>query len=393
MVISIKNLLILSVFSFATFFISNYVLDGSLNTAHNLGSELKSPPDSLYQWRIGEEAPFKYRVLHRVIVMGTYYLLSSGQNDNALFIAIYRAYAFLFHVSAVFLFYFFLLKIKPENAALAGAILFSLLPAFSLAYNLPVHTREDMIAYSLLILGLYSIINNHLFLLFVFVLLGVACRETLLLIPFVNLFFNSKQKLFWRFSIAAFAFVIFFMIRFFYGISEYDYLEGFRWNLHHFEQVVGFSYITFGVLWIPFFITLLKRENHAGPVGLIYRSSTMVFILIIITTFIGGIFNEIRLLYLLAPWVILIGIDYYSLHQEQVRTYFKSKTYLSVIGLLFLVLVVLTSYVIKNISSYIPPSQYAISYESWIIVSMIQIYLGLIFIPVFAGIKINKRTS
>lgn len=377
----------------ATFSVSNFLLNGSMNKTVNLSGELKSPPDSLYQWRIAEEPPFRYRVLHRIIVSTTYHLFRGQEDNNSIFFLIYKMEAFLFHTLAILLFYFFLIQINLSEYAFIGAVLFTLLPPLSLAYNVPVHTREDALAYCILILGLLSIIKNKAFQILLFAIAGVLCRETLLLIPFVNLFFNKSQYIYTRLAIAAVTFAVFVGLRLYYGIEKYNYWEGFDWNTNNLEQVIGFAYLTFGFLWFPFFISFIeKKEDGILPRQLIYRSSLSVFLLVVFTTFLGGIFNEIRILYLLAPWVISIGLFYLNEHKVEVTSKLKSRNFQLYASLLLMAIIAITIYGLAIVNKYFT-SNYDIPYSTWIITLSIQSYLGLLCLPYFYNAIYQKFKS
>ncbi len=379
---SIKQIIVLLLISGITFCISNFVLDGTLNKTTNLSGELKSPPDSLYQWKIADEPPFKYRVLHKLIVSGTYHLVSGLQDNNVAFFIIYKIETFLLHFLAILAFYYFLTQINLSEYALVGAILFAILPPLFLAYNVPVHTREDTLAYCILILGLLSIIKNNVFLILLFAVLGVLCRETLMLLPFVNLFFNRNQNIYARLLISACSFGVFFIIRWYYGMEKYNYWEGLHWNISNLEQVIGFGYITFSFLWIPFFFSLIRKKIHAQRQELIYKSSLAVLLLIIITTFIGGIFNEIRILYLLAPWVIPIGLSHYKEHRAEIISELISKKFQLYACVILLFMIASTSYVLSIVQNYLN-SQHDIPYTTWIITAAFQLYLGFLCLPYF----------
>lgn len=358
------------------------MLDGTLNKTTNLSGELKSPPDSLYLWKIANEPPFKYRVLHKLIVTKTYHLVCGVQDNNDLFFILYKTEAFLLHFLAILTFYYFLTQINLSESALTGAILFALLPPLFLAYNVPVHTREDTLAYCFLILGLLSIIKNNAFLILLYAVIGVLCRETLLLLSFVNLFFNKNQNIYVRLLISVSSFAVFIIIRWYCGVEKYNYWEGLNWNINNLGQVVGFAYVTFGFLWIPFLLSLIKKKTRPRQQELIYKSSLAVFILIIITTFIGGIFNEIRILYLLAPWVITVGLSYYTEHKAEIISELKSKRFRLYACMILLPMIAITSCGIIVARSYLY-SQYNIPYTTWIVTAAIQLYLGFLWVPYF----------
>jgi hypothetical protein len=382
--ILLKQLLFLLLISSLTFSVSNFLLDGSLNSTIKLSHELKTHRDSLYSWNISTEPPFKYRVLHKFLVYGVYKITTGDQDNNRTFFLVYRSAAFLFHSLAIMLFYFFLIQINLKEMAFVGTILFSLLPPILLAYNLPVHTREDTLGYILLLVGLISIIRNNIPGIFIASILGVFCRETLLILPFVNLFFNKTQSLFLRLFISSICFGIFLLIRFYNGIEPYNFWEGLIWNKNNLLQVIGFGYITFGLLWIPFFFRILEKQTKQPFNALIYDSAPSVFFLVIVTTFVGGIFNEIRILYLLFPWVITIGLSEYTEHKAKIATQLKSKRYQFYATALALITCAITTYMVKKVDQYFV-SQYEIPFLTWIIVASIQGYLGLLLMPYFFG--------
>lgn len=376
-----REIILLVLLAGFTLLISNVFLNGSLNNPVNLSGELKSPPDSLYQWNIGTEAPFKYRVLQRAIVINTYKLIIGRNDSNSTFFLIYQAYAVLFHILSILLFRYFLIKISMAEVALAGSILFALLPPLFMAYNTPVHTREDTLAYSLLIIGLLAIIQNNTFSILATILLGILCRETLLLLAFVNLFFNKKQSLWVRLTIALACFGLFFLIRISYGIKSYNHLEGFNWNLQNLEQVIGFGYIAFGFLWIPFFLSFLKSKQPLPVSSILTSSGPSVFVLVITTSFMGGIFNEIRLLYLLAPWVIVAALTYYLKNKEDIKLLFRTKGFLLYMFISLAFVLILIAFAFSNIHDLVGTSQYDIPYKPWIVIALAQAYLGMVSLP------------
>ena len=384
--INTRNIFVLIFISGLTFYLSNNLLDGTLKSEVNLGGELKSPPDSLYLWNIGKEAPFKYRILHRAIVSGTYGALKSTPHDSGLFFTIYKTYALIAHVGAVLIFYFFIGITDLKNLRLPGAVLYAMLPPLLLAYNVPVHTREDTFAYCLLLTGIVGIIKNKPLIVLLTSLIGIFCRETLLILPVIYLFFQHKQLFSLRVVILLLTAGVFFLIRFYIGLNKYDHTEGLRWNLTHPDQVFGFLFVSFGFLWFPFLLNLLTRKNN--PIKLtnldvLYRSAPTVVALILITTFLGGIFNEIRLLYLLAPWVITLALYQYEIRKLTIHQRLMSKSFLLFITITALVIVPLTIIIMRSYESFIPASKYGISYGKWIIITCIQVFLTLLTAPLF----------
>jgi hypothetical protein len=388
-VIPAKHFIILLLVAAVTLLFSNIFINGSLLKTDNLSGELKSPPDSLYQWNISNEPPFKYRVLHKAIVNSVYLSIKGDKESNELFFSTYRVFAFLFHAFAILIFYYFTTQIGLKELAFVGAILFACLPAMLFAYNVPVHTREDTLAYCILLLGLIAIIQNKVVGIFTLSLLGVMCRETLLILPFVNLFFNPKQKLWVRLGLSTLCLLVFAGIRFSLGIEPYNHWEGFNWNISHPEQVIAFTFVTFGVLWIPFLFHFWMKIIGEVKASILLKSALPVFALVFATTFLGGIFNEIRILYLLAPWVISIGLLFYSHNHHEITEILKSRKYIRYALVTLGGLVTLSFWIVGNYQNYINPSEYDIPYSTWIITCLIQFYLCLLALPYFYKKMIN----
>jgi hypothetical protein len=377
----LKDLCLLLFVASFVFYFGNSILDGSLHRPENLSGELKSPPDSLYQWNIGEEAPFKYRLLHRAMVLGTYHVLSA-EPDNATFLTVYRTYAFGFHVLAVLSFYLLLRYLCLGAGAFWGAFIFSVLPPFFMAYSVPVHTREDTLAYTLLSLGLLAMLSGRVWWMVLIFALGALCRETLLLLPLVNLLFNRPMGIAKRAAIFAVSIGIFGGVRWAVGMEVYNYWEGLKWNLGNGFQVIGFLYLTFGFLWLPFIAWMYKSIYHTENTAIIHKSSMTVLLVILTTTFLGGIFNEIRLLYLLAPWVITGAIQFFQGNRERIRLLTRSRPYLVFASIIFAVAAVSTLYLINGIQGWIE-SNYDIPYAPWITLAGIHGYLSIVTLPLF----------
>jgi hypothetical protein len=212
--------------------------------------------------------------------------------------------------------------------------------------------------------------------------IGVLCRETLLILPFVYILFCDDHRLFIRISLGAAAFSAFLLLRYIVGWENYDHAEGLRWNLHHLEQVIGFTFITFGFLWLPF-LTAIFRPLPQILNTLFHRSAGAVLFVIWTTTFLGGIFNEIRLLFLLAPWVIIIGLTYFQQNKKQIIAKALTKRYqISMVGAT-VAIAIITILLLQYHEHFLNSSRYGISYTKWILITSVQFLLFVLTIPLF----------
>ncbi len=387
--------LIICLVATTVFFLSNENLKGYLRCDSCLGKEIHSPPDSLYNYELSNKAPFKYRILFPTIVKVSHALVFD-RFDNIGFYYTYKFWSWFFYVSsACLLFYLMTFAGFSDGHCLTGAFIFILLPPMLMAYTLPVHTREDPLAYSILFIGLMALLKDKKILFVVISVVGVLCRETLLLLPMLYFFFSDDKNILRRLVIPAIPSIAWLTLRLSMKHAEYDVEEGFKWNNNNIEQVFGFLFITFNVLWIPFIFHVINLKNRLQTTNKVrqffYRTSLLTLITILLTTYFGGIYNEIRLLYLLAPWMILITLDFVEQYGDRMKVLVLTKKYLLYIFLITVVCVVITLFTLKYQPRLIVPGKYRVPYHLWIIISMIYIYITLIFVPVSFKVRGSKR--
>jgi hypothetical protein len=388
-------ILLISLIATTEFFISNELLKGYLRSEINLAREVKTPLDSIHEYRIADEAPFKYRLLFPAIIKTTYNAIYSEDNPAG-FYAIYKFWSLLFFVSSALTFYWLLSQCGfRDELSFAGTLIFLFLPPMLMAYTLPVHTREDTLAYTLFFLGLTFLLRERRWLFLVVSMLGVIARETLLLLPLLYLFY-ANDRLIRKLLIAGLPAVVWLSIRYLMGNEPYDMWLGLRWNLDNPDQVIGFLFITFNFLWLSFVLHFLfyKRNMHFITTDLrfFYRSSLFALIVVVVTTFLGGIYNEIRLLYLCAPWMIILFLDCVRNYGSQFRRTIGTRNYVifAICSLVFcgaLLYIILT-----NRERLIVPGQYAVPYDQWIIISVCYIFIVLLLIPHLLTIFSLKKT-
>jgi hypothetical protein len=379
-------LLLLVFVSGSLFFVSNHYLRGYLRSEVTLAREIKTPLDSISQYRIASEAPFKYRILFPGIIKGSYFL-TSGEKDEHRFFLTYTIWSLIFYASSVSAFYWLLLScgFSPKTS-FAGSCLFLLLPSMLLAFTLPVHTREDTLAYTLLFTGLVFLIRDQWIPFVLVSLLGVLCRETLLILPLVYFFYARDAARMKRVITLALPLLLWVSLRAFLGPDEYDVWLGLRWNLANMEQVIGFLFISFNFCWLPFIMGLVTGSPNPTKeifaIGFFRRSAWFVGAVIVFTTFVGGIYNEIRLLHLLSPWVIIITIDFIGKRKSWIISIIKKTWY----RFFFLGCAIFCGIILFIFLHYqeriIIPGKFAVPYHLWIISSVCYIFILLLFLPI-----------
>ncbi|MDH5380601.1 MAG: hypothetical protein OEW75_07110 [Cyclobacteriaceae bacterium] len=313
------------------FVFSNFFFESSLSSGKQLARELKSPGQNPEINTISKEAPFQYRILFNLLVNSSF-KVSEKYGLRFTYFQIYYFYSLVFFLSSLCLFYYFLRTIGFSQVySLAGSILYLLLPPIIWAYQLPVHTREDMLGYSIFFLALINIVKNRFFPILILSVLGVLVRETLLLLPLVYILYNGINLK--TILTSLFSFGAFFLVRAFLGFVHYDLWQGIKWNMENIHWVFMFIFIAFHFMWFPFFGSL----KNTIPKYKNFRSQSLVIVILIVgTTLVFGKANEIRLLVLLAPWVIVSFLDWVIENKQVIKIFLNYRVYL----FLFLALIV-----------------------------------------------------
>jgi hypothetical protein len=223
------------------FLVSNEYLKGYLRSETYLAKEVKTPLDSISEYRIADEAPFRYRLLFSTLVRSTHDVLYDDTDADGFYVS-YKFWSAFFYILSACSFFWMLLQCGfTERVSFGGTMIFLLLPPMVMAYTLPVHTREDTLAYSLFFIGLALLIKERRWPFFITSLLGVLTRETMLLLPLLYFFFGRDEKLNRKIMITAVPVILWILVRLFSGPAQYDMWEGLRWNMDNPEQVIGFS--------------------------------------------------------------------------------------------------------------------------------------------------------
>lgn len=373
---------ILLVLASAIFVINNTILEGSLMSREMLSVEIHAPADSLQLYRISETPPFHYRALFPGIVKGTMVMLGTPDSDT--FFVVYRVWSWLFFISATVLFFFLMRSAGFDRGlSLAGAIVFLTLPPMLFAYTLPVHTREDTLAYSLLFLGLIFIVKEKPLPVFVISIIGIFCRETLLILPLFYFIF-SRSPIFIRLAILGLCGATFLTWRLILW-EQYFAWAGLRWNIANPAQVVGFLFLTFNVLWYP--VVLLPfsqsrmRATATAEQEFFLRSAPAALIIIIVTTYVGGIFNEIRLLYLAAPWVIIVAARFWITFRDEILRAVKTPGFALIAVATLTGCALAAFYILQNMNALVARGRHPVPYELWVVAGAVYMALTLLFTP------------
>lgn len=383
--------------SIALFYFSNHCLDGYISSPASLARELKSPESQPYRYDLSYEAPFKYRLLFSFIVKATYTSLSV-QDDSAFFFYVYKFWSVVFYTTSALAMFWLLCYLGFSGFySLLGSVIFLSMPPMLLAFTLPVHTREDTLAYTLLFLGLIAMLKKKQGLFLFIALVGAITRETLLLLPLLYFVFVRGISFGRKLIICGLPVLLWLSVRLVWSPETYDVWLGLKWNLANLQQVGGFLLITYNVCWLSFLIHLyFYRQNMHEvadkPVGFFYRTAPFTVLVVLVTTFAGGIFNEIRLLYLSAPWIIVLFLDFIRNNTSRFRNIVRNGKFLIYAGGSLALCIVVAIVALNYEENLIEKGRWMIPYNKWVIISACYIFLILLFLPVSFRVFIDKKS-
>jgi len=242
-------------------------------------------------------APYTYRILTPLIV----FLLPLKK----------LAGFFLINTSSLFLaaivFYYYLKRLKFNSLiSFLGVLIF--LSAPTVIYSLYDIALVDNLSFLFIALAFYFILSERDGLFFIVMLIGILNKETILFT--IPLFFlykleqaNLKIALKKTFLILIPILIVFFVIRFHYGFTDYFSLNTINNILiYHLTANNMFKnpYLAFGTLWIMFFYGIKYIDNRFLKKSLYILP--LIFLQILIST------DIYRVLFIGFPIIIPVGL-------------------------------------------------------------------------------------
>jgi hypothetical protein len=368
-------ILMVSVFSL------NCVLNGSIASPLHLARELESPRAAPQDWVLQTQIPMKYRALFSWIVRGTWMSLLPNSGANG-FYATYLCWSFVFFYAAVIALYYWLRMLDFDKLlSFLGCILFLGSPPVALAYVWPVHTREDPLAYLLVILGIIAVFRSEVTMVVIISMLGGLTRETTLIVPFVYLFYTreSFHKKFLVFLLSVSSVI---GIRVLLGYQSYNPLHGRIYNFGHLPETIIFLFLTYGVLWIPSLTTMYNKWKKRASVSHYWRilvsSAPVCLGLILGTNLIFARVREIRISFLSFPWIIPMCLCWLRANSSRFKTLFSRRYYwlCTVFVFVLLYFVFITLFELTNLGMYVG----AFSSKPWRITGYVHMFLSIVIV-------------
>ncbi|MDE3088653.1 MAG: hypothetical protein KGJ80_04630 [Chloroflexota bacterium] len=322
--LSILFLLLVGVFAL------NWISGGTITSPRNLAIDLASPPDSPQAWGVQYWIPTKYRALFRWIVQGTFAAFFSP-TDAVGFYGVFVSWSFVFFYGAVVAFYYYLQVLGfSKKTAFIGGVLFLASPPVMLAYKYPVYTREDPLAYLLVTLGLIAVYKSKPVILSLIATAAAWVRETTLILPLVYLL-ASKDSWRKRLAVCALPVAAVVGIRIMLRYAPYDPFEGSIYNFDVPLQSAAFIFCVFGVLWLPALFNLWQHRRDKRFPSEAWRflvtTAPMAIILVVGTHIALARAREIRISFLLFPWIIPLALDWFRAHSDRLKAWARKPSY------------------------------------------------------------------
>lgn len=365
---------------------------GSIKNPENLAEALASPLQSPQDWELQTWPVFKFRLLFKWIVKGTWQILFP-QGGAIWFYRVYLFYSILFFYATVVTFYLLLKMLKFSNSlSFVGCSLFLISPPAALAYFYPVQTREDPLAYFLVTLGVLAVIKSKSLWVSVLLIIGQLVKETtLILLPVYLLLSRDSLTKKILVCLPVFLLILFFRI-FFSSAGMGVYMENpficSKRNIQYSLETILFLFLTFSFLWLPALLRLKDMWleglslNYAWKV--LIKSAPLALILILGTSLLLACPREMRVSFLAFPWIIPFALDWFRINIKYLKRIIRQRlywvytivilTFLSV-GTLVLLNIGNSHSYSKNLENYFDPG-----YDKWVITTFIHLFITLVVV-------------
>lgn len=301
----------------------------ALSSPSHLATDLGAPPASPQAWTVQHNVPTKYRVLYRWIVQATCAWLCAPDDAPGF----YRAFFFwgyIFFAGTLAALYYYLRALDfTARWAFAGGVLFLVSPPVAFAYKYPVFTREDPLAYGLVLLGLLAMFKQNPRGVALAATLGALTRETTLIVPLV---YAVAARAPWRVKVGVCAppLIAALGIRVALGWASYDPFVDSIYNFETPWQTLAFLFCVFGFLWLPYLLqmrALARAPQFASDAWRILgRTAPLILALVLGTHLVLARAREIRIAFLLFPWAIPFALAWFHARRAQLGAWVRRPT-------------------------------------------------------------------
>lgn len=262
-------------------------------------------------WAMGRLEPYCYRPLFRALVLAVWGVVGGGGET---FLGVFVCLSALSLLAAAWAFDALLRAIGfSSRAAMVGVSLFLLGFPVLFAYDIPIHTREDLLGYAWIALTLLFVVRDRSTAVALLGAVGVTIRETCLLgvLPFALL---SRRPWPQRLLVYAPGLVAWMGVRVVQsppGGADYDYVRISTAPLFEFPgEAALYLFATFGALWVAAGLRLLDPTPPRHP--LLSRPVVLAALAAVaLTGWTMGMIREARITYVLFPFVVPLALDFF----------------------------------------------------------------------------------
>jgi hypothetical protein len=285
---------------------------GALASPWALVAELHGTRDAPASWHMGEEVPYCYRWLFRALVLSAIRIVPGGTSPEgfySVFVAASGATLFL----AAIAFEQLLRELGHTSRwrRLGLGLFFAGFPIV-FAYDMPIHTREDFLAYGCVALELVWVARDRPWLLALTGAAAANVRETTALGLLPYLFVASRSRA-TRFAAVTPAFLAMAAVHVLRAPARAGVLppQGITTNLAAPGESLLYLFASFGALWVLAAIRLVERRSQGQRDGILgWPQAAFAIGLALVTYVFLGMMRECRIVYVAAPWVVGLSLEY-----------------------------------------------------------------------------------
>jgi hypothetical protein len=324
------------------------LISDQAGVAQLLGS---SESGEIQEWKISEWPSMKYRILFKGLIIGTAKILGGEISDLA-FYRIYIGWCFILTLLTLVTLYYFLgiLGFSHPYRFFGGFLFLFSFPVL-FAYNYPVFTREDTLAFLLVTLGLVFLVKRQLIIAGLIAALAILARETGIILA-IAIFFGSSARPLNRLMAILPAIAAFFAVRLIVGYESYNIFAGFFRNLQLPLESLFFLFICFGFLWLSALAGWngLRKSTLTGQgQKIIARSFPWVLTAILAAAIAFSILRENRVTFIIFPWMIALTLFWIRDNSDKIRAALMKTGLIIPLAILF-ILASMASVIVLNSS-------------------------------------------
>jgi hypothetical protein len=305
------------------------------------------------EWKVSEWPSMRYRILFRGLILGTVEILG-GEVSDSTFYHIFVGWCFGLTLLTLLALYYLLGTLGFGHPyRFLGGLLFLFSFPILFAYNYPVFTREDTLAFLWVTLGLIFLVRKRLIMASLIGILAVLSRETGIILA-IAIFFGSSGSLLKRIAAIIPTIAALIAVRLIIGFESYNITAGFFRNLQLPIESLFFLFICFGFLWMlaPAGLSCIKKSILAGPGHKVMaRSFPWVLAAILAAAAAFSILRENRITFIIFPWIITLALFWIRENIASIMTAFKKKIMIIPLASIFAVLAVASLLILNSSQS------------------------------------------